>query len=122
MAKKARRPNILFLMTDQHRHDGLGCVNPVIKTPVLDKLAAGGIQFTQAVCNTPMCVASRYSMMNGLYSFQNGVKHNTQMITRDADLPLPVLAQRLLAAGYQTAGIGKTHWYIGSGIMPDVTV
>jgi arylsulfatase len=122
MPKKTKRPNILFLMTDQHRHDGLGCVNPVIKTPVLDNLAAGGVRFTQAVCNTPMCVASRYSMMSGLYSFQNGVKHNTQMIPRDADLPLPVLAQRLLEAGYQTAGIGKTHWYIGSRIMPDVEI
>ena len=37
-----KRPNILFLMTDQHRHDALGCVNPVVQTPVLDSLAARG--------------------------------------------------------------------------------
>ncbi len=61
-------------------------------------------------------------MMSGLYGFQVGVKHNTQMITRDEDLPVPMLAQRLAAAGYQAAGFGKTHWYIGAGAMPDVPV
>jgi arylsulfatase A-like enzyme len=69
-----------------------------------------------------MCVASRYSMMTGLYGFQNGVKHNTQMIARDEDLPAPVLAEYLRDAGYQTAGFGKTHWYIGSKIFPGVEV
>jgi arylsulfatase len=122
MGSPKKRPNILFLMTDQQRHDALGCVDPVIKTPNLDALAARGVRFSQAVCNVPMCVASRYSMMTGLYGFQNGVKHNTQMLARDEDLPAPVLAERLRDAGYQTAGIGKTHWYIGSGIMPDVDV
>ena len=117
-----KRPNILFLMTDQQRHDALGCVNPVVKTPVLDSIAARGVRFSQAVCNVPLCVPSRYSMMSGLYGFQCGVKHNTQMIVRDADLPVPMLAQRLADAGYQTAGIGKTHWYIGSGIMPGAAV
>ena len=117
-----RRPNILFLMTDQHRHDALGCVNPVVQTPTLDAIAARGVRFSQAVCNVPICVPSRYSMMSGLYGFQVGVKHNTQMVVRDADLPVPMLAHRLSNAGYQTAGIGKTHWYIGSGIMPGVPV
>ncbi len=119
---KSKRPNILFLMTDQQRHDALGCVNPTIKTPHLDALASRGVRFSQTVCNVPMCVASRYSMMTGLYGFQNGVKHNTQMIAKDADLPVPVLAERLRAAGYQTAGFGKTHWYASSGILPDVPV
>ena len=117
-----KRANILFLMTDQQRHDALGCVNRVMRTPTLDALAARGVRFSQAVCNVPMCVPSRYSMMTGLYGFQLGVKHNTQMIVRDADLPVPVLAQRLADAGYQTAGVGKTHWYIGSRIMPGVPV
>jgi len=118
----AKRPNILFLMTDQQRHDALGCVNPAIRTPALDALAARGVRFSQAVCNVPMCVPSRYSMMTGLYGFQCGVRHNTQMITRGADMPAPTIAERLAAAGYQTAGFGKTHWYIGSRIMPGVPV
>jgi arylsulfatase A-like enzyme len=117
-----KHPNILFLMTDQHRHDALGCVNPVVQTPVLDAIAAQGVRFSQAVCNVPLCVPSRYSMMSGLYGFQIGVKHNTQMIVRDTELPVPMLAQQLADAGYQTAGFGKTHWYIGSAVMPNVPV
>jgi len=122
MPRKSRRPNILFLMTDQHRHDGLGCANPLVKTPNLDALAARGVRFTQAVCNVPMCVPSRYSMMTGHYGCQIGVKHNTQIIPCDDQLPAPVLAQRLAEAGYQTAGFGKTHWYVGSRIMPEVDI
>jgi arylsulfatase A-like enzyme len=112
---RRRRPNILFLQTDHQRHDALGCVNPLVKTPNLDALAARGVRFSEAVCNVPMCVPSRYSMMTGLYGSQLGVRHNRQIITRDEDLPVPVLAQRLAEAGYQTAGFGKTHWYLGLG-------
>jgi len=117
-----KRPNILFLMTDQHRWDALGCVNPVAKTPNLDALAERGVRFSQAICNVPMCVPSRYSMMLGLYPSQCGVRHNTQMCATDEDLPLPVLPQRLRNLGYQTAGFGKTHWYPGSKFAPDITV
>jgi len=108
-----KRPNILFLQTDQHRWDALGCVNPVVKTPNLDALARRGIRFSQAICNNPMCVPSRYSMMTGLYSWQCGVRHNTQMCETDDQMVIATLAERLLAAGYATAGIGKTHWYCG---------
>ena len=114
MTDRTERPNILFLMTDQQRWDALGCVDPFVRTPHLDALARRGIRFEQAVCNVPMCMPSRYSLMLGLYGSQCGVRHNTQMCPTDADLPLPVLAQRLQALGYQTAGFGKTHWYLGS--------
>lgn len=111
-----KQPNILFLQTDQHRRDALGCVNPIVKTPRLDALAEKGIQFSQAICNNPMCVPSRYSMMTGLYSSQCGVRHNTQMCETDKDMVIATLAERLQAAGYKTAGFGKTHWYCG---IPD---
>lgn len=110
------RPNILLLQTDQHRWDALGCVNPVVKTPTLDALAARGVRFSQAVCNNPMCVPSRYSMMTGLYASQCGVRHNTQMCATDADMQIATMAERLRDAGYATAGFGKTHWYCG---IPD---
>jgi arylsulfatase A-like enzyme len=122
MNNAQKRPNILFLMTDQHRWDALGCVNPVVKTPNLDALAARGIRFTQSICNAPLCIPSRYSMMLGLYPSQCGVRHNTQMCPMEKDLPLPVLPQRLHHMGYQTAGFGKTHWYPGSEFTPDIPV
>ena len=114
-----KRPNILFLMTDQQRWDALGCVNPLVQTPNLDALAARGVHFSQAICSAPMCIPSRYSLMLGLYPSQSGVRHNTNMSPTDDDLPLPVLAQRLQTAGYQTAGVGKVHWYVGNAITPD---
>ena len=107
------RPNILFLQTDQQRWDAVGYANRAVKTPHLDRLAERGVSFSQCVCNAPMCVPSRYSMMLGLYASQVGVRHNAQMIERDELLPVPTLAQRLLDAGYQTAGFGKTHWTSG---------
>ena len=115
-------PNIIFLMTDQQRWDALGCVDSVVQTPNLDRLADAGIRFNQAVCNNPMCVPSRYSMMTGLYSSQSGLRHNTQMCPTDADLPIPVLPELLHDLGYQTAGFGKTHWYIGSHISANMQV
>lgn len=106
-----RLPNIIFLMTDQHRWDALGCVNPIVKTPNLDSLASEGIRYSQAVCNVPCCMPSRYSMMTGLYGSQCGIRANAQMISTDGALPLPVIPQQLHQLGYQTAGFGKTHWY-----------
>lgn len=118
----SRRPNILFLMTDQHRWDALGSVNSLVKTPNLDSLAARGVRFGRATVNAPMCLPSRYSMMTGLYPSQVGVRHNAQMCPTDEDLPVPVLAQRLREAGYQTAGFGKTHWYLGEKLAPNIPV
>jgi arylsulfatase len=117
-----QRPNILFLMADQYRWDALGSVNPLLKTPNLDSLATRGVRFSRAVVNAPMCMPSRYSLMTGLYPSQVGVRHNAQMCPTDEDLPAPVLAQRLREAGYQTAGFGKTHWYLGEELASNIPV
>lgn len=107
--KNHERPNIIFLMDDQHRWDALGVENPVVITPNLDKLAQDGVRFTQAVCQAPMCIASRNSMMFGLYANQTGVLRNGRGIP-DTLLPIKPLAQVFADAGYETAGFGKTHW------------
>ena len=106
-----KRPNIILLQDDQHRWDALGCVNPLIKTPTLDRLAAEGIRFDQAVCQAPACVPSRYSMMLGKYPSQIGVRTNGECLPGDR-LPGLTIAQHLQNAGYETAGFGKTHWSI----------
>ena len=108
-ASKSRRPNIIFLVDDQHRWDALGIVNPRVKTPNLDRLAREGIHFDQAVCQAPMCVPSRYSFMLGLYPSQIGIRMNMPGLS-DKDLPGVPLPEQLRCAGYQTAGFGKTHW------------
>jgi len=112
-ACKTGPPNIIFLMDDQHRWDALGVLNEQVLTPNLDLLAKDGVHFTQAVCQAPMCIASRNSMMMGLYANQTGVLRNEPGIP-DGELPAVPLAQLFRDAGYETAGFGKTHWGVAS--------
>ena len=103
------RPNIIFLMDDQRRWDAIGRLDPTVKTPALDRLAKEGILFDQAVCQAPMCIPSRHSMMLGLYPHQLGILSNGPGLL-DKQLPCDPLPELLRKAGYQTAGFGKTHW------------
>ena len=104
------RPNIIMIMTDQQRWDAMGCVNPLVITPGIDALARAGIRFDQAVCQCPMCVPSRNSMMFGLYPSQTGVRTNNGALLDESRLPAVPLPQLLHDAGYFCAGFGKTHW------------
>lgn len=107
-AGSGRRPNILFIMTDQQRHDCFGAGgNRIIRTPALDRLAADGANFFHAVVQSPVCVPSRACFFTGRYahSHRNRVNY-TELDTREVLLPA-----RLQAAGYRTALIGKTHLY-----------
>jgi len=108
-AQAGRRPNIILLQDDQHRWDHIGKINPEVKTPGLDRIAADGIVFDQAICQAPSCVPSRYSMMLGFYPHQLGVLTNAGKLS-DEELPCDPLPEILRKAGYQTAGFGKTHW------------
>ena len=105
-----KRPNIIFLMDDQHRYDALGIINQQVLTPTLDSLANSGIFYSQAVCQAPMCVPSRNSLMFGLYPNQTGVYRNAGGGVSDDSLPGKTMAQYFKDAGYETAGFGKTHW------------
>jgi len=113
-APAGHRPNVIFLMDDQHRWDALGCHDPLVKTPALDHLAKQGIRFDQAVCQAPMCIPSRHSVMLGLYPHQLGILSNGPGL-RDDQLPCDPLPELLRKAGYQTAGFGKMHWLAAGG-------
>ena len=107
--KTDTRPNIIFLMEDQARWDALGCINPQMLTPTIAGLVRDGIRFGQAVCQAPMSVASRNSMMLGLYPNQIGILRNEPGLPDDK-LPSVPIAEALRRSGYMTAGFGKTHW------------
>jgi len=107
--KTSKRPNIIFLMDDQHRFDALGMINKQVITPTLDSLAKDGVFYGQAVCQAPMCVPSRNSMMLGLYPNQSGVYRNSDGL-KDEEVPVKTMAEYFKEAGYETAGFGKTHW------------
>jgi arylsulfatase A-like enzyme len=116
--------NLLILMGDQHRHDALGCAadgiepwertwlmgrdRPIVQTPNLDRLAATGVRFTQAVATVPVCVPCRHSFITGFYPHQIGILTNAHYWPKE---PLvPTLGMRLQEAGYATAAVGKMHW------------
>ena len=109
VVKTSKKPNIIFLMDDQHRFDALGMINKQVITPTLNSLAKDGVFFSQAVCQAPMCVPSRNSMMLGLYPNQSGVYRNSDGI-KDENVPVKTMAAYFKEAGYETAGFGKTHW------------
>ena len=113
-AQTRKCPNIIFLMDDQHRWDALGIVDKRVKTPNLDQLARQGVFFNQAICQAPMSVASRNSLMLGLYPNQLGTLRNEPGLP-DEKLPTRPLVEIIRDAGYETAGFGKIHWGITVG-------
>ena len=100
------RPNILFLQTDNQRGDALGCAgNPIIHTPNIDRLAARGAYFPQAFATTPICAASRASILTGLYRRRHDFTFlQPPMRTEFTDISYPTLLKQ---AGYYTGLIAK---------------
>ena len=71
-------PNILIIMTDQHRADAMGCaVHPMVKTANMDRLAAEGCRFERACTVSPVCMPARASFINGRYPHNHGMWHNS---------------------------------------------
>lgn len=100
------RPNILWICTDQQRHDTIHCLNnPHISTPHLDALVAEGVAFTRAYCQNPVCTPSRASFLTGRYPRTTRARQNGQKIPDDE-----VLVSRMLAdSGYDCGLSGKLH-------------
>jgi len=101
-----RRPNILFFLVDDQRNDTLGCAgHPILKTPVVDSLAARGVRFRNMFVTTSICAASRASILTGLHERTHRFTFGTPPIRRQhSDASYPVLLRQ---AGYHTGLIGK---------------
>ena len=105
MTKKA--PNILLIMADQLAPQFTGAYgHPVVKTPHMDALAARGMRFDSAYCNSPLCAPSRFSFMAG--------QHITSICAYDnaSEFPssVPTFAHYLRQMGYRTSLSGKMHF------------
>ena len=105
-------PNILLLMTDQQRWDAMGCSGNWVKTPNLDRIASEGVQFTNCVTTSPVCIPTRLSLATGLYPHNTGVWNNMQH-TMLAETP--TWMQTVRDAGYRTSLFGKTHLHPHGG-------
>jgi arylsulfatase A-like enzyme len=98
---------ILFVTTDQQRHDTLGCYGGTLaRTPVIDRLAATGIRFDRAIPQSVVCMPSRATILTGQHPTTHGVWMNGVPLPDDA----PSVADVLHRVGYRTALIGKAHF------------
>ncbi|MFT5143801.1 MAG: arylsulfatase A-like enzyme, partial [Thalassolituus oleivorans] len=101
----AEPPNLLFIITDDQRFDMLGVVNPVLQTPNMDRLATEGVRFERAYVTTPICAASRASLLTGLVERSHEYTFGTPpLAARLTDSSYPTL---LREGGYHTGFIGK---------------
>ncbi len=126
-AASAALPNVLLIISDEHNFRTLGCyrelmpreqaemwgLGAVVPTPHLDRLAAEGVLCTRAYATSPVCSPCRAAMITGRYPHATGVPANNLALDRS----LPTLADRLNAAGYRTAFIGK--WHLGGEGKPE---
>ncbi len=103
--QSAKMPlNVLFIMSDQHNAHALGCYgNTEIKTPSLDRLAAAGVRFQNAFCQTGQCCPSRYTIWTGRYAHSHGLRWNHVI----EPLNEITIGEVFRDAGYVTATIGK---------------
>ena len=116
LGSERKQPNIVVIMADDAGYSDFGCYGGEIETPVLDKLAANGLRFSQFY-NTGRCCPSRAALLTGVYQHQAGMGH----MTKDRGLPsysgtilpnVPTLAERLRQGGYRTMMTGK--WHLGT--------
>ncbi|MGL6097140.1 MAG: sulfatase-like hydrolase/transferase [Fimbriiglobus sp.] len=118
-----RKPNFLFVYTDDHRWDAMGVVQteqgkrarfPWFESPNLDRLAADGVRFRNAFVTLSLCSPSRAAFLTGRYNHANGVTNNNTPFPKDAVTHATLLRD----AGYKTAYVGKWHMGNQGGTRP----
>lgn len=107
------QPNFLFIITDQHRADHLGCYgNTIVKTPNIDSIANKGQKWDKFFVANPICMPNRASIMTGRMSSLHGARHNGIPLSHDHT----TFVELLKDAGYNTGLIGKSHLQSFTGL------
>ena len=114
-----KKKQVIFLMTDTTRKDMLGCYNPNMHTPNLDRLAAEGIRYENAYTCQPVCGPARSAIFTGTFPHTNGMVTNSIALGDN----VKTIGQRLSDHGIDCGYIGKWHLdgsdYFGNGRCPD---
>jgi len=113
VVSKVKRPNIVLIMSDDMGYSDIGCYGGEINTPNLDKLAAGGLRFTQFY-NAARCCPTRAALLTGLYQHQTGVGHmmddkGYDGYRGDLNNNCVTIAEVLKQVGYSAYMVGKWH-------------
>lgn len=118
-----RRPNVILIISDEHRADACGCYGSAVRqidgrspTPAIDALAKEGVRFDSMYCPSPLCAPSRAAYMTGTYPHTTTALHH-KMQRSEAGLErfpgvldsIPGMGEYFQNAGYRTAAIGKMH-------------
>ncbi len=107
---KPKSPNILLIMSDQHHAGVMGCAGDAIaQTPNIDRLARGGVHFSNAYCTFPLCGPSRMSFMTCRHPHEINLWDNVSQLNSDT----PTFAHSFLSAGYDTVLAGRMHFVGG---------
>lgn len=106
-----KKPNILFIFSDQQHWQAMGYMDPFFDTPNLDAFAAESVFFERSFCTTPQCSPSRSSLLTGFYPSKTGVMGNVGN-AGGAPLRMPTIGAELQSAGYHTGYFGK--WHLGN--------
>ena len=119
--RSSASPNIILIMSDDMGYSDIGCYGGEIQTPVLDKLAANGLRFTQFY-NTARCCPTRAALLTGVYQHQAGIG----LMTGNSKLPgyqgdigrnVVTISEALRSGGYRNYMAGK--WHVTKHTRPD---
>lgn len=107
-AGAARRPNVVYLFSDEHRWQSMSFTEmPQVRTPHMAKMAAEGVQFTHCVSNYPVCSPHRAMLLTGRWPYQQGMIDNGLDLSPDE----MTIGKAFQGAGYATGYVGK--WHLG---------